>query len=112
MSAGGFDLVAALRACRARIENPERWIQGRAEDSEGRCCAIGTAAVTLDAHGHYRLADDVRRALDRAAFDMGFGRGMAGKRAAAVLNDTTDHATVLRMFDVAIERIEATRCPA
>ena len=95
------ETAALLRKAKALIDTPEKWCQGAmALDRLGRVCfdpmgsyvvrrcAIG-AAATIDGCGW-------SRPLKAAAKEMGY-------RDPGDLNDRTDHLTVMRMFDRAIE---------
>ena len=98
-------LVADLRAARDLISDPARWTQRtearnrygqpvRPDSPDAVCWCAGGARVKIVP---LRSRSEVRRALNHAAWSMGFG-------SPAVLNDTTDHSTVLAMFDLAIEK--------
>lgn len=98
-----------LREARALIEDPARWTQGalahsklgRAVNPEGkaavRWCAMGALYKAAD-----RVSDtfSVERYLIAAARDIGLPRDVDD------VNDSTDRATVLRMYDRAIELAE------
>jgi hypothetical protein len=102
-----------LRAAKAKIGEPDSWCMGseavnasdEAEDPTDpeacRWCSIGAVIAVGGIGSPY-----VFTLLDDAAKAMGKG-GKLGLRAAALLNDTTDHATVMKMFDRAIELAEA-----
>lgn len=95
-------VVQDLRAAKALIEDPDRWCQGAfAKMSNGMevmpinsaahsYCALGSAIKV--SNQEFTLA----AALNRTAKKMGHDY-------ASVLNDSTDHPTVMKMFDLAIE---------
>lgn len=107
-----------LRAAKAKIEDPAHWCQGYSwlnsknqpisrddmRSAARRCCAIGAVALSCQ-----RLSDEWSpiRFLETAANELGFGEKVL--LAPAELNDSTDHATVMRMFDRAIELAEASQ---
>lgn len=107
------DLILA----RARIEDPARWVQGGPGLVHGpKCCAVTACGIIdrmpLDPLG--ALGDRLNAAvdaLDAAAIQLGHTDVVKNNgyslRPAAHLNDTTDHATVLKMFDLAIKNAEA-----
>lgn len=100
--------MAALVRARARIASPDRWVQHHfAVDGSGfavgsrsgaavRWCALG--AVAAETHGA-RAAT-----VMRARAHLAIAARMAGFGSVAELNDATDHAAVLAMFDEAIRR--------
>ena len=96
------ETVRILRAAKARIENPENWCQMalaltreckrvRADDKNAvQWCAVGTLVAMPNAlQREFTL-------LSKAAKECGFPT-------IATLNNETDHPTVMRMFDRAIE---------
>ena len=99
-----------LRAAKAKIEDPAHWCQGEyakdalgqraSEYSDEACawCAMG-AFHTIDNGSSY----DAFRSLAKAANEIHQGWGIPN------VNDNTDHATVMRMFDRAIELAEASQ---
>lgn len=89
------ETVRILKAAKARISDPANWLQNGYEDALGHVCAVG-AIVKVSKHSTYAVEKlDVCR-LQKAAREMGHEN-------AADLNDFTDHPTVMRMFDRAIE---------
>lgn len=98
-----------LRAAQELIRDPEHWCQGALfRDAHGtasafhnveRRCAIGAL--------HGSNATSTADLLNEAAKEMGFLQRRGELCAAAMLNDHTDHATVMEMFDLAIEKAEA-----
>jgi hypothetical protein len=105
-----------LRRARDLIKDPARWTTGAfarnanggevCADDPGACewCALGAVFVSQRSEEDIEPASKARGLLAEAAEGFGFeGAGM--------LNDSTDHTTVLAMFDAAIARAEeATRC--
>lgn len=97
-----------LVAARALIADPARWTQmANARSVRGRSVLIKSpSAVAFCALGAcYRVAPlhstaEAVWALDSAAES-------AGQYSTLYLNDNADHAAVLRMFDLAIEREQA-----
>lgn len=96
-----------LREAKALIEDPERWCQGALRrDKYGNAGAIGGEVVercadgaVAEVLGQYRTDDPVFAPLNAAAVEMGFENS-------ACLNESTDHPTVMKMFDRAIELAE------
>lgn len=98
-----------LRAAKAKIEDPARWCQGQpAKDAKGYQIATGSRLATAwCAWGACCSVAGVRDAgfglalvnLNRVACRAGFG-------SAQELNDSSDHPTVMAMFDRAIELAE------
>lgn len=98
--------VEILKAAKAKIEDPAHWCQGNAAwDLNGRACVpedhnarswCSWGAVTAASRQRGVSAHDY---LDRAADEFGFA-------SAVVLNDSTDHPTVMKMFDRAIALAE------
>ncbi|MGD1957175.1 MAG: hypothetical protein ACFBZ9_18510 [Sphingomonadales bacterium] len=101
-----------LRAAKALIQKPENWCQGAyVRDKTGRevafddplgCqwCAEGAVYKEVDARGVLdSRASRPFILLRDVAVKMGATRGTK-------INDTTDHPTVMRMFDLAIEMAE------
>ncbi|MGI9449346.1 MAG: DUF6197 family protein [Geminicoccaceae bacterium] len=94
-----------LIAAKAKIEDPERWCQGWfARDiaghpigsrNPGACkwCSLGAIRVVW---GPLSYESKVLQTLAVAALDQGF-------QLPEDLNDNTDHPTVMKMFDRAIE---------
>ena len=107
------EAAALLRKAKALIDTPEKWCQGtEAQDKNGRgvfCdssaavqfCALG-ALGNLGSCSGYIVSDF----LDKAARKMGH-YGTDNESPAANLNDTTDHPTVMAMFDLAIRLANA-----
>ena len=103
------EAAALLRKAKALIDTSEKWCQGmEAQDKNGRSvfcdsnaavqfCALG-AVGNLGSNSGCIVSDF----LDQAARQMGY-RATDNECAAANLNDTTDHPTVMAMFDLAIE---------
>ena len=81
-----------LTEAQARIRDPANWCQ-RAFIIDGRMCAVGALAPYMatpeTGHAHLMLA--------RAAKTLGHD-------CVSLLNDSTDHPTVMRMFDLARAR--------
>lgn len=109
----GKQLVEDLKVARARIEDPKRWLQGLVGLYDGeRCCAViaaqGAVSLTIvvGTTESDRL-DTIVDTLDRVAMSIGFNDPRGWLRPSAYLNDNSDHATVLRMFDLAIAETEA-----
>ena len=102
------EAAALLRKAKVLIDTPEKWCQGTGgQDLMGRSvsplsrkairfCSIGASSKC---GGSYIF--DLEHFLNEAAQKMGF-HATAGESAAANLNDTTDHPTVMAMFDLAI----------
>lgn len=90
---------------RALIADPRNWTQGMAARGQDgtQVFFFEPTAVQFCAVGACRRATNDPcvefEELDSAAQDLGYGE-------AYLLNDRTDHATVLRMFDLAIEMAE------
>lgn len=105
--------VEILRAARAQISHPANWCQFEdALSIEGmvvpchdedacRWCSLGATAAVAGA-----ICPEAEKKADgylaSAAHEMGF----TGNGAVADLNDNTDHATVMKMFDRAIALAE------
>jgi hypothetical protein len=96
-------VVEQLKAARELISDPEHWCRGayarRKNGSE--CNSWSKSAHSFCALGAFRgYGDNAWRTLNLAAKNMGF-------LSAHHLNDSTDHATVMEMFDRAIEHAES-----
>ncbi len=91
-------VVEILRAAKAEIADPANWCQGRAK-IDGRCCATRAFAQTAPGEGIAR--DLAWEFLLRAAMNAGFS-------IPSRLNDQTDHATVMAMYDDAIALAEGS----
>ena len=96
------EIAALLRKAKALIDTPEKWCQGVcARDRNGvGVLTDGGLAVSRCAMGAIWAVSRAGRCdwfLHEAA------RQMFGADCAADVNDTTDHPTVMRMFDLAIE---------
>jgi hypothetical protein len=99
-----------LIAARALIADPAKWTQGwfaktakgqrvGPEEDKAVCwCVMGALKVTSPAGVYHPIHAPAYPFLSRAAESV---KGSFGSP--AWVNDTTDHATVLRMFDLAIE---------
>ena len=100
-----------LKRAKAKIENPGHWCQGfPAKDVRGRSakphsdyavrwCAIGaldSVSGRFDALWYMKARD----CLMTSAIECGNAIGIAH------LNDHSDHATVMRMYDLAIAKAE------
>lgn len=95
-----------LRAAKALIADPKNWTRGAfarsafdnviGPETEGACkwCAVGALYKVGDVHGR------AGNLLWDAAAKIGRGHP-------ALVNDELGHATVLRMFDLAIAKAEA-----
>lgn len=87
-----MSVCADLKKARAHIEDPKHWVKNRLyrhnEDGSRAFDAIGALWFTGGGRGSVA-------ALNKAAAGMGF-------LDAETLNDLSDHSTVLRMFDLAI----------
>ena len=118
-----MNTVEILKRAKARIENPEHWCTGSlarntlggvtAPRSSDACkwCAFG-AIIAEANHGTFQ----VEQALDIVAIPIINSMGRAGPevknlRGAAYVNDYTDHATVMRMYDLAIAEAEKDLAP-
>ena len=103
------EAAALLRKAKALIDTPEKWCQGsEAADKNGRLVrassseALGRCSLgALIASGVNDESDPIVMKLNIAAVMLGFD-ATDNEYAAANLNDTTDHPTVMRMFDLAI----------
>lgn len=105
-----------LRAAKAKIADPARWCQGeeaRNEDREGtfagaedacQWCALGATGAVVPRTLVIMCDADIL--LNRAAVAMGYLE-TDELPPAAHLNDTTDHETVMALYDRAIELAEA-----
>ncbi len=103
------EAAALLRKAKALIDTPEKWCQGaEAADKGGRLvrassfeavsrCSLGA----LIASGVNDKSDPIVMKLNTAAVMLGFD-ATENECVAANLNDTTDHSTVMAMFDLAI----------
>lgn len=97
-----------LVAARKRIEKPENWCQGAyAKDALGRGCPIASGeacqwcaggAVAAEVSGQWAYVMVASALLHAAA------EGIGNFSSSQLLNDMTDHATVMQMFDNAIAR--------
>lgn len=87
------EAVRILEDARALIATPETWVQ-RTYQRNGHRCAIG--AICWAAECSFYEAELDSQPIERAAREMGYEN-------AVHLNDSTDHPTVMRMFDRAIE---------
>lgn len=102
------EVVKLLSEAQELIRDPKNWCQGPfALDAEGvsvspgsssACCfcADGAMERVLSDQLDFSTYNKARRVLTDAAFDM----GVLG---VVFLNETTDHPTVMKMFDLAIE---------
>jgi RNase adaptor protein for sRNA GlmZ degradation len=84
-----------LRKARALIDTPEKWVKNRLavlDEDPPKYCAIGALWCSGGTRASVRLINEV-------AADMGFLN-------AEQLNDDTDHATVMRLYDAAIAKAE------
>ncbi len=96
------ETAALLRKAKALIDTPEKWCQGTcARDARGKAVLLGSAtAVAHCSFGAvWALSANTQQAaslLRRVGAEMGYGGEV-------VLNDSTDHPTVMRMFDRAID---------
>jgi hypothetical protein len=99
-----------LRAAKALIEKPENWHVGYYAKTPGgddtwgdlpqacKWCALG-ALQKVSGDPYFPIGRRDHVTLEAAARKLGYD-------CASLLNDTTDHATVMRMFDLAIEMAE------
>ena len=96
--------LETLRAARALISKESNWTTHRAaRDAQGnpvlfprdpravKWCAVGAVIKVGDSDGDLRLLDQACRSL-----------GLKGR--IEDVNDTTDHRTVLKVFDLAVKR--------
>lgn len=99
-----------LREARALIEDPAHWCKNiNAANIDGHeCQVLSTSAVKFCAEGaRWRVLGHWRRefaayALIKAAQDLGY-------KDVIDLNDDSNHATVMKMFDCAIELASAEK---
>jgi hypothetical protein len=96
-----------LRAAKALIENPDDWWQGSCQEfcdvrERPRMCAGSAVSYTRSGGISWGVegSSGRRDLLDAAANTLGYSDLVA-------LNDESDHATVMKMFDRAIELAEA-----
>ena len=108
-----------LVRARDLIADPERWAQNdyarvaggaSAEPNDPdacQWCAIGAVLHVQGKATWEEYDDDPRMAwsfLNACALAAGYTKADDGKIPAVVLNDSSDHATVLKMFACAIEK--------
>ena len=87
--------VTLLRQAKLKIADPKNWCQGRLHSEDGnQHCAAGAIQICSNSTREMDLAF---RKLDAAA------REFTPFRTFIDLNNTTDHPTVMKMFDRAIE---------
>lgn len=111
------EVAEILKQARALIEDPERWHQGYyARTEDGRvvdaydpdACAWCAEGAVLKAGGSLFENAPESILLDACAVDIAATLDLDyAVMFANHLNDQTDHATVLRMFDCAIAKAEA-----
>lgn len=97
-----MDVIDALRSAKGKISDSAKWVRGTvAVDGAGnrvmpedftacRWCAVGACMSNDEAWNDLAIP-----ALHTVAKHLGY-------RSAGNLNDSTDHLTVMRMFDLAI----------
>lgn len=110
------DTLPLLEAAWLLIMDPAAWCRRSLANDEGghvthpmlsnacRWCALGAvAAFAGDPHGPFREGEsiEVAHALECAASAI-----MGYAMLPATLNDSTDHATVMRMFERACEIVQ------
>jgi len=105
------DIKRGLVKARKLIENPENWTQvvyAKKLDGDDthylspdayQFCAFGAIANSFR-YGYGMREKDFL--YDSASILLNAASGSLGYESAAILNDGTDHETVLKMFDVAI----------
>lgn len=103
-----------LIKARALIEKPENWTQGHLardntgfpvdEMSEDAVCFCSLGATTKAAGSHSPAMCSADAYLDLAATEI----MQSAMGSVESLNDNTDHPTVLRMFDLAIAKAQAS----
>ena len=104
------EILRVLRNAQERIRDPKNWIKGcLARDKCGDPVYPDSRyAVQFCARGALQYenseADDL---LNQAAVKMGYASIYVGGNALVHLNNTSDHSTVMAMFDRAIELRQA-----
>lgn len=98
------EILRVLSAAQERIREPENWCQGtmwRTTDNDVKqWCARGAVYWTYNEKNN----DEADNLLNRAANEMGYSNNSkTGRNAIVLLNNTTDHPTVMAMFSRAIE---------
>jgi len=89
-----------LQEARALIENPDHWCQGHlSKHTNGKMqrCALGALQDSSYFNGTMKGLLTARSFLYDAVQILSPGDGIS------LLNDTTNHETVLKMFDLAID---------
>lgn len=91
-----------LIEARALISNPDNWVRYCLSANTSGEWALFSQACRFDASGAvYRVAPQAEHErLDRILTDAAYKLGFI---CADTLNDITDHETVMKMFDLAIE---------
>ncbi len=94
------EILQLLDEAQERIRNPENWCQEAlfqtTRDGTRQWCARGAVKSELWYQG-------VDALLSRAAVEMGHIGTRGLHHAVVALNNTTDHSTVMAMFDLARE---------
>jgi hypothetical protein len=89
------EVAEALRAVKAMIAEPDRWMQGSYGDGR-RFCALGAIR-------HQQFSWDIRKEVEMALHAVAEKRGYM---CVADMNDGSTHAEVLDALDEAIRRVE------
>ncbi len=93
------EILQILDAAQERIRDPKNWCQGSLNeigpDGAEQWCARGAIRGVW-----YQGADAL---LSRAAVEMGYGDWHGPLHAVVALNNSSDHPTVMAMFDRARE---------
>ncbi len=99
------ETLRVLRAAQERIRDPANWCQGRLQkvtrDGTEQWCARGAV------HGSQTWYEGADALLSRVAIEMGHVNERGPRHAVVALNNSTDHNTVMAMFDRAKELRQA-----
>lgn len=91
------EVVTQLKAAKALISDPEHWCQNQATGHDSRCAYVAMAMVSGLTSVDWISYPTLRRASKQM-----------GHKCPIHLNDETDHPTVMKMFDLAIQLAEET----
>lgn len=100
------ETVKRLETAKHLIDNPDNWCQ-REYRKGNKMCATAALSWVMYRGDPYMFAIDPSRAADmlrEAAEEIGRSIFKLPDLSPMYINDRTDHETVMRMFDLAIEK--------